>query len=421
MRTHRTLIAIAGGIGLVCVAAVAVPAVAAAGHGAAQAGPQVVVSTTGSQFGPVLVTGSGRSLYVFSGDSDPFSPTNTPQLACTALNTAPDGTPCTTAWPPLLATGPLVAENGVRQAGLGTVTRNGVTQVTYFGNPVYRFIHDTAPGQMNGQDVAAFDGTWYLDAPSGLPAANDPAVQTELSSNGIVLSSPTASGARTLYTLSFDPPDMTTCTGVCQAKWPPLLTGGRALDGTGIRPRFLGTVRRADGSLQVTYRGHPVYFFFADLGAGAASGLTNGEGLIDAAADGVWYTVLPNGTQDAGTATIGSQSSSDGTILSITRGFNDATATLYAFSSDSATASACTGTCAIFWPPVLTTTPPTATGSASASLLGAIPRADGTFQVTYDGHPLYFFAEGLDSGTSGAGISADGGTFNIVNVSGTVG
>jgi len=45
----------------------------------------------------------------------------------------------------------------------------------------------------------------------------------------------------------------------------------------------------------------------------------------------------------------------------------------------------------------------------------------GTFQVTYRGHPLYFFAEGLDSGTSGAGVSAFGGTFNVVNVTGTVG
>jgi predicted lipoprotein with Yx(FWY)xxD motif len=77
--------------------------------------------------------------------------------------------------------------------------------------------------------------------------------------------------------------------------------------------------------------------------------------------------------------------------------------------------------CAQAWPPVLTQSAPTASGAASGSLLGAIARGDGTFQVTYDGHPLYYFAPALDSGTQGAGVTAFGGTFNTVNVSGAVG
>jgi len=180
-------------------------------------------------------------------------------------------------------------------------------------------------------------------------------------------------------------------------------------------------VRRPDGSLQVSYRGRPLYHFAFDLGAGAASGLTNGEYLIDAAASGVWYTVLPQGTPDPGTTTVGSESAASATILAITAGFTHATATLYAFSADTTTASKCTGACAIFWPPVLTTTAPAATGGANAAKLGTISRADGTFQVTYNGHPLYFFAQGLNNGTSGAGISAFGGTFYVVNVDGTLG
>ena len=407
-------------------AAVAMPAAAAPARAAATAAPtasgaRVVVTTTGSKVGRVLITGSGESLYVFSGDNFPFSPTGTPQLACTALNQAPNGLPCTTAWPPLVAAGPLVARGGVRQKGLGTVTRNGVSQVTYFGSPLYGLMGETAPGQMYGENVAAFDGTWHLDAPSGRPAAQDVSVQTELSARGIVLSSPTASGGRSLYTLSFDGKNMTTCTGPCSALWPPLLTSRRAMAGVGVSRDGIGTIRRPDGSLQVTYHQHPVYFFAFDLGAGAANGLTNGEYLIDAAADGVWYTVLPQGTQDPGTTTVGSHASPAGTLLSVTGGFNGAIATLYAFSADSPTVSRCTGQCAIIWPPVLTTTPPAAAGGANASLLGAIPRADGTFQVTYAGHPLYFFAKGLDSGASGAGVTAFGGTFNVVNVSGAVG
>ncbi len=432
MRTRRTLTTAITLLAVPFAAAVAAPAVAAparsagqaslAGHaGRAATGTKVIVSTTTSKFGRVLVTGSGRSLYVFSGDNFPFSPKSPIQLPCTALNKAPDGTPCTAFWPPLVATGPLVAKNGVQQSGLGTVTRNGLKQVTYFGHPLYRFILDKAAGQMNGEDVAAFDGTWYLDAPSGLAAVGVPTVRTEVSGNGIVLSTPTASGGRSLYTLSFDPKGKTTCTGPCSGVWPPLLTSGHVLAGPGVQRAGLGTVRRPDGSLQVSYHGHPLYLFAFDLGAGAASGLTNGQYLIDPHASGVWYTTLPQGTPDPGTTRVGSETAGGAKILAITAGFTHATATLYAFSADTKTASKCTGACAIFWPPVLTTTPPAATGSAHPSKLGTISRPNGTFQVTYNGHPLYFFAQGLNSGTSGAGISAFGGTFDIVNVNGTIG
>jgi predicted lipoprotein with Yx(FWY)xxD motif len=405
-------------------AAIAAPARPAqatvAEHAGQMSAAPLVVTTARSKFGRVLVTGSGMSLYTFSGDGLPFSPTGL-QLNCTALNKAPNGTPCTVAWPPLLATGRLVARGGVHQKGLGTVTRNGVTQVTYFGEPVYGFINDTAAGQMNGEDIAAFSGTWYLDKTSGKPAVTVPTVQTEVSPNGIVISSPTAAGVRTVYTLSADGPSMTTCTGPCAAVWPPLLTSERAVAGTGVRHHLIGTIRRPDGTYQVTYRDHPVYFFAFDLGAGAAPGQTNGEYLIDAAASGVWYTLLPTGTPNPGTTTVGSQTVASKTILSVTAGFGHTTATLYAFSADSATTSMCSGQCAVIWPPVLTATAPVAGSGVTGSLLGTIARPDGTFQVTYNGHPLYFFAKALDAGTQGAGITAFGGTFSTVNTAGTVG
>jgi predicted lipoprotein with Yx(FWY)xxD motif len=424
--TAAALVAVPVAVAAASSAAIAAPA-SAGGHamaGHATTSAPVVVTTTGSKFGRVLVTGSGRSLYTFSGDGFGFSSApGGPQLACTALNTAPGGTTCTTAWPPLLATGSLVAKGGVRHKGLGTVTRNGVKQVTYFGKPLYRFIEDTAAGQKNGQDVAAFDGTWYLDHTSGRPALGVPTVQTETSPNGIVLSSPTAVGVRTVYALTADPAGshMTTCTGQCAAVWPPLLTSRRAVAGTGVERSGLGAIRRPDGTLQVTFRGHPVYFFAFDLGAGAPAGLTNGEYLIDAAAFGNWYTVLPQGTPNPGTTTVGSEPAGGKTILSITAGFTHATASLYAFSADSATASKCTGQCAVIWPPVLTTAPPAAAGGANGSMLGSIARPDGTFQVTYNGHPLYFFSKDLTSGTKGNGITAFGGTFKTVNTDGSVG
>jgi predicted lipoprotein with Yx(FWY)xxD motif len=397
---------------------------APARHGSAAG--SVVITTQHTKFGTVLATGSRQSLYVFSGDGFPFSTApGSLQLPCTALNKAPApaSTPCTTAWPPLMASGPLVATGGVQQKGLGTVTRNGVTQVTYFGKPLYRFINDTKAHEVNGEDVAAFNGTWYLDHTNGVPAVEVPTVNTEVSPNGIVLSSPTASGGRTLYLLTADTRKMSACTGPCAALWPPLLTSsGHAVAGRGVSRAGFGTVRRADGTTQVTYAGHPVYFFAFDLGAGAPAGLTNGEYLIDPApVDGVWYTVLPQGLPNPGTTTVGSETAGGTTILAVTGGFTHVVATLYAFSADSATASKCNGQCAMIWPPVITTTPAAVSGMAAGAKLGTIQRADGTFQVTYNGHPLYFFAKALDSGTEGNNVTAFGGTFNIVNVSGAVG
>ena len=395
-------------------------------HQAKAAAGSVVVTTEHTNFGTVLTNGAGDSLYVFSGDGFPFSPTGM-QLNCTALNKAPapSNLPCTSAWPPLVASGSLVAKGGVKQKDLGTVTRNGVTQVTYFGKPVYRFAGDTGAHQTNGEDVAAFDGTWYLDrASNGVQAATVPTVNTEVSPNGIVLSSPTTSGTRSLYLLTADTKTMSNCTGPCAALWPPLLTSnGHANADKGVDKGKFGSVKRSDGTTQVTYNGHPVYYFAFDLGAGAPAGLTNGEYLLDPApVDGAWYTVLPQGLPNPGTTAVGSEASGGTNILQVTGGFTHVQATLYAFTADTPTTSNCNGMCAMIWPPVMTTTPATVSGTqVSGGKLGTIQRKDGTFQVTYNGHPLYFFAKALDSGTEGNNVTAFGGTFNTVNVSGAIG
>ena len=395
----------------------------AAAHAAkAATNTATVITTEHTKFGTVLVTGAGESLYTFSGDEFPFAATGL-QLNCTGLNVAASGTPCTTAWPPLTASS-VIAKNGVRQRELGTVTRDGVTQVTYFGKPLYGFVADKAANDVNGEDVSAFDGNWFLDQTDGLPAVETPTVSTEVSPNGIILSSATASGTRSLYLLTADTPRASACgtAGGCTALWPPLLTNHRAVAGTGTDRHLIGTIRRSDGTFQVTYAGHPLYFFALDLAAGAAAGETNGEHLLDPTpVDGVWYTLLPNGNPNAGTADIQSESANGTSILADAGVVNGVVATLYAFSADTPTRSNCTGMCAQAWPPVLTQSAPAASGAASGSLLGAIPRGDGTFQVTYDGHPLYYFSHALDGGTEGAGVSAFGGTFNPVNVSGAVG
>lgn len=66
--------------------------------------------------------------------------------------------------------------------------------------------------------------------------------------------------------------------------------------------------------------------------------------------------------------------------------------TVYLFEKDKGTASSCSGACATTWPPVTTSAAPSATGLAKAKLLGTTHRSDGKVQVTYAGHPLYYFA-----------------------------
>jgi predicted lipoprotein with Yx(FWY)xxD motif len=73
---------------------------------------------------------------------------------------------------------------------------------------------------------------------------------------------------------------------------------------------------------------------------------------------------------------------------------------LYMWAADTGGKSNCAGQCAKFWPPlVATTTTPKVTGAANAADVGVITRADGTKQVTYKGHPLYYFLEDRTAGS----------------------
>ncbi|HEV2998290.1 MAG TPA: hypothetical protein VGX16_04225, partial [Solirubrobacteraceae bacterium] len=93
--------------------------------------------------------------------------------------------------------------------------------------------------------------------------------------------------------------------------------------------------------------------------------------------------------------------------------------TVYLFEGDHGAASACTGACAQVWPPVRTSGAPQASGGTSASQLGTITRADGTKQVTYAGHPLYYFARDGDNGDAyGQGVVGFGSSWYVLAPSG---
>ena len=97
----------------------------------------------------------------------------------------------------------------------------------------------------------------------------------------------------TLYDFHKDKGTTSSCYGACEAAWPPLSTSGEAKAKDGAQASMLGTTERKDGTMQVTYNGHPLYTFTEDKKAGEANG-------NDFSAFGAqWYALMPNGEEPA--------------------------------------------------------------------------------------------------------------------------
>ena len=93
--------------------------------------------------------------------------------------------------------------------------------------------------------------------------------------------------------------------------------------------------------------------------------------------------------------------------------------TLYIWAHDKGRRSTCYGDCAKYWPPLLTKGTPSARAGAQARLLGSSRRRDGRMQVTYAGHPLYYFVQDTKPGqTKGEGLTGFGGRWDPVSASG---
>jgi predicted lipoprotein with Yx(FWY)xxD motif len=112
------------------------------------------------------------------------------------------------------------------------------------------------------------------------------AVSTKTSSLGTFL---VDAKGRTLYLWDADKGSMSTCTGACAQAWPPLTTTGTPKASGAVKASLLGTTKRADGSREVTYAGHPLYTFAGD----AQAGQTSGEGSNGFGAP--WWVVSPAG------------------------------------------------------------------------------------------------------------------------------
>ena len=100
----------------------------------------------------------------------------------------------------------------------------------------------------------------------------------------------TDADGNTVYLFEKDANGMSNCSGGCAAEWPPVTTSGSPKAGSGADDSLLGTIKRDDGSEQVTYDDHPLYTYSGDSNPGD----TNGNGLELYGAE--WYAMTPDGS-----------------------------------------------------------------------------------------------------------------------------
>jgi predicted lipoprotein with Yx(FWY)xxD motif len=93
---------------------------------------------------------------------------------------------------------------------------------------------------------------------------------------------------KVLYVFGADRGSTSRCYGVCARAWPPLFTSARPLAGPGVEAKLLGTTKRRDGKLQVTYNGHALYYYEADKVGKVMCQHARMHG-------GLWLIIKPNG------------------------------------------------------------------------------------------------------------------------------
>lgn len=113
----------------------------------------VVTAASAPKLGRIIVDSKGLTVYDFHKDKGTTS-------ACYGG--------CAQVWPPLITEGKPEAGEGAMGSKLGTTERkDGTTQVTYAGHPLYTYTADTKPGDAKGNDFSSFGAEWYALQPSG--------------------------------------------------------------------------------------------------------------------------------------------------------------------------------------------------------------------------------------------------------------
>jgi predicted lipoprotein with Yx(FWY)xxD motif len=148
-------------------------------------------------------------------------------------------------------------------------------------------------------------------------------------------------------------------------------------------------------------------------GCGSSDSTSSDSSAAGAAGSSLSSTSGPS-EQESGAETIKTASNDLGTILADGEG-----KTLYLFEKDTGSKSMCSGDCAGAWPPVTTEGDPQAGSGVTASKLGTTKRGDGMTQVTYAGHPLYYYSGDSSPGqTKGQGLDGYGAEWYVLGADG---
>ena len=139
--------------------------------------------------------------------------------------------------------------------------------------------------------AAAAPATTQASSPAATGQASGAATVSLATISGLPAKALVGSNGRTLYLFDADKNGTSACSGACAAAWPPVTVTGTPQAGSGVSQALLGTITRPDGTMQLTYNGHPLYYFVGDTGAGTA----HGEGSKAFGAD--WYVVNASGSK----------------------------------------------------------------------------------------------------------------------------
>ena len=150
---------------------------------------------------------------------------------------------------------------------------------------------------------------------AGTPASSGSTAATVIESHaGSAASFLTNSSGRAVYLWAADSMNKSMCSGACAQAWPPVTSMGQVTTAHGAKAADLGTITRSDGTKQVTYLGHPLYYFAGDSGPGQ----TNGQGSDSFGAK--WWLVTPAGAKITAADTAASTGSSSSTAPAASSG-----------------------------------------------------------------------------------------------------
>ena len=144
-------------------------------------------------------------------------------------------------------------------------------------------------GGGNGSSSGAYGSGGYGSAGT-TPSTGGQSGAATVAASGSKLGMVLVDGSgRTLYLFEKDQPDQSACSGACVAAWPVDQSSGTPKAGTGVKSSLLDTIKRSDGTTQVTYNHHPLYYYAGDSGTGQQ----NGQAIN--AFGAAWYVVTPTG------------------------------------------------------------------------------------------------------------------------------